>query len=429
MDALHGDMLELVRRLGVALAIGLMVGLERGWHERDLPEGKRIAGVRTFGIVGLLGGVAALLADEFGDWVLASLALALGALVTAAHWRAAPERGDFGITTLCVALLVFALGALAGAGDLEAAAIVGVVVTILLGAKAELHAWLHHIERRELFATMRLLLITVVALPILPDKGYGPWHALNPYKLWLMVVLIAGISYVGYFAVRLIGTRLGLMVTGLLGGLASSTAVTLNFSRVARRGEASPDVLAAGAIAASSMMFPRMLVVLAVVARPLALTLAPPLLTAALVGFVVSAWLARRGDTEGADEAIPRGPNPLDLRAAIQFGVLLAVIALAARAARDWVGAAGLYALAALSGLADVDAILLSLASMWSGNETSHATAAAGILIAAAVNSIVKPVLAAVVGGGRMGTLMGGGLALAFAAGGAVLWVTGVGQP
>lgn len=425
MDALNGETLDLLQRLGVALAIGLMVGLERGWHERDLPEGRRIAGVRTFGIIGLLGGAAALLSHQFGQWVVAALALALGALTTVAHWRAAPERGDLGITTLCVVLLVFALGALAGTGQFAVSAIAAVVVTILLGTKAELHASLRHIEREELFATMRLLLITVVVLPILPDKGYGPWEALNPYRIWLMVVLIAGISYVGYFAVRLIGARRGLLVTGLLGGLASSTAVAVGFARAARRSEESRDILAAGVIAASSMMFPRMLVVLAVVAPPLAVALSGPLLAAGLTGFAFSAWFARRGTAEAAEETRPGTRNPLELRAAIQFGLLLTAIILATRAVTAWVGEAGLYMLAALSGIADVDAILLSLASMWGGGGIAFATAATGILIAAAVNSMVKPILAAAIGGGSFGARVGAGLGFAIAAGGIVLWLTG----
>ncbi|MCG8695509.1 MAG: MgtC/SapB family protein, partial [Minwuiales bacterium] len=238
------DDLDLFVRLAVALASGMLIGLERGWEGRDLPEGSRIAGVRTFGLVGLLGGAVVLFAGDFSGVFLAAVALGLALFAAVAYWRASRIAADIGITTLVVLLLAFVLGALAGAGYLVPASAAAVVVAILLGIKPELHGILQRMDRTELLASLRLLLLSVVVLPVLPDQGYGPWQALNPYRIWWMVVLIAAISYAGYLSIRLIGTRRGILLTGLLGGLASSTAVTLSFARLAQRGAARPELLA-----------------------------------------------------------------------------------------------------------------------------------------------------------------------------------------
>lgn len=426
MPELDIDTLELLRRMGVALAAGLIIGLERGWHDRALEEGQRIAGVRTFGVIGLFGAGAAMLAEAFGGLVLAAAFVALGALLTVGHWRATADRRDFGITTLCVALVTFALGALAARGELVAAATGAVVVSLLLGIKAELHDSLRKLDRAELFATLRLLLITVVILPILPDQGYGPWQVLNPYRIWLMVVLIAGISYIGHFAVRLTGTRRGILATGLLGGMASSTAVTLNFGRLAKGNPRAGQPLAAGVVAASSMMFPRMLIILVAVAPDLAARLVWPLAFASVAGLSIVAWWSRSGGDRPEpteDGGAPVTRNPLDLRMALQFGALLVAIMLVARGAREWIGEEGVYAVAALSGIADVDAILLSLASMTGQGGISPVTAGLGILIAGAVNTAIKPILFSFAGGHRNALRIVAGLGSVLVAGAAGLWV------
>ncbi|MCW8928485.1 MAG: MgtC/SapB family protein, partial [Gammaproteobacteria bacterium] len=216
--------MELFERLAVALAIGLLIGIERGWHEREAGEGRRIAGLRTFGIIGLLGAVSGLLADELGELLLAATFIAFAALVIAAHVLESREDRDFGMTTPVAALLTFTLGTLAALGYTAVAGATAVVTATLLGLKPLLHRWIEQMEQRELYAIFKMLMISVVLLPILPNQGYGPWQALNPYEIWWMVVLIAGISFAGYFAVKIAGSRRGLVITGLFGGLASSTA-------------------------------------------------------------------------------------------------------------------------------------------------------------------------------------------------------------
>jgi len=420
------DNVTLLGRLGVALALGLLIGMERGWERRELPEGQRVAGFRTFGLISLLGGVTVLLAAQSQGLFLSAVVVVLGAAVALGYWRESAPGEDISVTTTIAALLAFGLGALAGNGQLTVAASTAVVVTLLLGFKPELHRLLQRIERQELLDTLRLLLISVVLLPILPDRGFGPWQVFNPYRLWWMVVLVAGISYAGYFGIKLLGKERGVLATGLLGGLASSTAVAVS---MARRGKDEPEMqhlLAAGVVTAAATMFPRMLVIVFAISPTLAAHLLWPLLLASLAAFVAAAWYAWRSGREklrdGGEEL--KASNPLELRMALQFGLLLAVIMVLARAAREWMGAPGLYGLAAVSGLVDVDAITLSVASMAERGETTTAIAAAVILIPAAVNTAVKPVLVTVICGARMGLRVAAPLFVALLAGALGLWMS-----
>jgi uncharacterized membrane protein (DUF4010 family) len=229
------------------------------------------------------------------------------------------------VTGLVAALLTFCLGALAGMGEMAAASSTAVVATLLLGFKPELHGIIRRLERLELLATLRLLLISVVLLPVLPNAGFGPWQAFNPYRTWRMVVLVAGVSYVGYFAIRVFGEKRGLMMTALCGGLVSSTAVTVNLARHARDQTADPNLLAAGVATATAMMFPRMLVVVGAVSLPLAISLAKPLLTAGLLTLGSAIWFSLRGRTVSETDSDDEPGNPLDLKIALQFGLFLAL--------------------------------------------------------------------------------------------------------
>jgi len=420
------DNVTLLGRLGVALALGLLIGMERGWERRELAEGQRVAGFRTFGLISLMGGVTVLLAANAQGLFLSAVVVVLGAAVVLGYWRESTPGEDISLTTTIAALLAFGLGALAGNGQLTVAASTAVVITLLLGFKPELHRLLQRIERQELLDTLRLLLISVVLLPILPDKGFGPWQVFNPYRLWWMVVLVAGISYAGYFGIRLLGRQRGVLATGLLGGLASSTAVTVS---MARRGKDEPemqDLLAAGVVTAAAMMFPRMLVIVAAISPAVAARLLWPLLAAGLAAFAAAGWYVCRSDQKKLSESGERlkPSNPLGLGMALQFGLLLAVIMVLARAVREWMGDPGLYGLAAVSGLVDVDAITLSVASMAKRGETTTAIAAAVILIPAAVNTAVKPALVTAICGARMGLRVAVPLLAALLTGALGLWIS-----
>jgi len=392
--------------LSVALAVGLLVGVERGWKARGAEEGQRVAGIRTYGLIGLLGGGCALLAGQLGALLIGlmfiGLAGALSAVYVVTHRS---DDADVGITSLIASLLTFVFGALAGLGEVAVAGASAVVTTLLLGYKPLLHHWVKALEAKELSAALKLLLISVVLLPVLPNRGYGPWQALNPYEIWWMVVLVATISFVGYFAIKIGGTRKGALFTGLFGGLASSTALTLHFSRASRADGATAPVLATGILLACGTMFPRMFLVAGVLNVQLLQPLLAPVLVMALMVYAPALfyWRSLRQRETGAAASLS---NPLELTTAVSFGALLALVMLLGRALQAWLGDTGVLMLAAASGVADVDAITLSLARM-SQDELAIRVAVTGILIAAAVNSVVKGGMATVIGGRRIGLRVG----------------------
>ena len=419
---IHPENLRLVERLAVALAIGLLIGLERGWERRELLEGQRAAGFRTFGMIGLLGGVTVQIGGSSQGLVLAVVAAAVSIFAALGYWRE-PWRGeDVSITGVVAALLTFCLGALAGIGDMTAASSTAVVVTLLLGFKPELHGMIRRIERLELLATLRLLLISVVLLPILPDEGFGPWQAFNPYRIWWMVVLVAGVSYVGYFANKVLGERRGILMTALCGGLVSSTAVTVSLARHAEDRTTVPDLLSAGVATATAMMFPRTLVVVGAVSLPLAISLARPLLSAGLLSLGAGVWFFSRSgparEGTGGDEP----GNPLDLKIALQFGLFLAATMVLTRGAIYSAGNSGLYVLAALTGLVDVDAMSLSCASMVSRGQLPITAAADAILLVTVTNTMLKPLIVIKIGDMRMAWRVATAMAVALIGGGAALW-------
>ena len=412
--------------LAVALAIGLLIGVERGWHEREAREGTRIAGLRTFALMGLLGGGSALLAERLGPWVLGLAFLGLTLTLVTAH-VATLRRGDadVGITSLVAGLLTFVLAALAALGEAEVAAAAAVVATLLLSAKEQLHRWVGALEAKELRAAIELLLISVVVLPILPNTGYGPWQALNPYTIWWMVVLIASISFAGYVAVKIAGAQRGVAYTGLFGGLASSTALTLHFARLARSGGSTASTLAMGILLACGTMFPRMLLVAGIVSPPLARLLVVPAAVMAFLTYLPALWYWRRGTDRSQDTAALLN-NPLGLKTAVSFGLLLALIMLLGKALQVWFGEAGVLVLAGAAGITDVDAITLSLARLTHGDLPLR-VAAMGVVIAAVVNSLTKGAMAAVIGGRAVG--LRAALPLLIAAAGGLIatgwWVWG----
>jgi uncharacterized membrane protein (DUF4010 family) len=412
--------MEQLINLGIALALGLLVGIERGWKERAAEEGSRIAGIRTFGLLGLLGGLWALLAEDMGNILLGISFLALTGILIAAYWRVYRADQDIGITTLVAALVTFALGALAVRNQIHIA-ITGAVVTVtLLSLKPTLHSWLRRLAPEEFYAALKLLLISVVLLPVLPNQGYGPWQALNPYQVWWMVVLIASLSFAGYLAMKMAGTERGILLTGLFGGVVSSTATTLTFARLAGQIHMG-RVLSVGTLIASATMFPRVLIEVGIVNPALLTHLAAPLGLITLVAAGYSVWLWRTtGDTH--ETATLRLKNPLQLKSALQFGLLLAAIMLLAEAFRAWLGEPGIYLLAALSGLADVDAITLSLANMARADLAAD-VASRAILLAALVNTLVKGILVFVIAGGSMAKHFAPGLVLMLVAGAGSLFL------
>lgn len=391
---------ELFERLALALAIGLLMGVERGWDKREDPDGHRAAGIRTFSLIGLFGGIVGWFSLSVGPLALLGGFVAVSAIIVSGYIMRARTKPEVGFTTEIAELTAFALAALAAMGEGQAAAAGGVVATAFLGAKEVLHAWIRRLELLELRAVIKLLLISVVLLPVLPNQGYGPGEVLNPYKLWLLVVMVAFISFLGYFAIKIAGPRIGSLLTGVFGGLASSTALTVSFARMGKITPGMQPVLAAGITVANSTMYLRLWAIVFILNQPIGIQLAPALGAMAVAGFIGSWLLWRAREDEGKPGATTLS-NPFELGMAVKFAILLALVMIASKLLQSWAGTAGVYLLSAVAGLADVDAIALSMVQM-GGRDVALTVAATAITIAAFVNTGVKVALVGGLCGGMM---------------------------
>jgi len=400
-------------------AIGLLIGVER---ERK-PSAK--AGVRTFPLITLFGTLAGALA-EMGEspWLVAVGLLLVGLGIISAY-RNAPPEPDHGTTTVMAVLIAYGLGVMCWYGEATLAVMLAIGVTALLYFKPELHSTLERFERRDLLAVLQFAALTFLVLPVLPDHGYGPYGVLNPYRVWLMVVLVSGLSLAGYIALRLTRPGRGLALVGVLGGLISSTATTLVYARRAR--EAIFSIPAAGVILVANLaVFVRVAVVSAIVAPRAAIGLLFFLVPALVAGgLAVLVFWRQLGD--GGEAPLPEVKNPTELRASLGFGALFAVVLFLAAWLSDAAGSRGLYALAAVSGLTDVDAITLSSLRLFGLDRLGLPQLVAAIAIAITSNMVFKFALALAVGGKALaGRLAAPGL-IALAAGGAglaLLWMS-----
>ncbi|MCG6236334.1 MgtC/SapB family protein [Vibrio diabolicus] len=379
---------HLIWNLLIALLLGAIVGTQRGWVMRNSVEGSRVAGIRTFSLVGLLGGLVGILANIYTPLLIGFALIALVILTCIAFVIQQKKSGDVSITGVVSIMVVFVLGNLAVSGEAVLAAAAAVITAVVLDNKRELHQALQKLQEYELDAALRLLLISIVMLPLLPNQSYGPWNALNPYEIWWMVVLIASISFVGYFAIKIGGAKRGILFTSVFAGLSSSTALTLQFSHLSREQASISPLLASGILLSCGTMFPRLLIVLSVINPQLVKLLWPIVMVMMVALYIPAWWIWRRSEVEQIEQS-NKQTNPLALQSALFFGLVLAVIMLLAHALSDWFGNAGVLILSALSGITDVDAISLTLGRQ-STQTLSVTTAALGILIAASVNTIVK---------------------------------------
>ncbi len=410
---------EVAQSLATALAVGLLIGLERGWRDRNRAEGTRIAGLRTFALVGLLGGGAALLGPALGPWPMAAALASLAALLAVSYGRATEETGSVSLTGAVAALLTFVLGALAASGFPVPAVAAAVVTALILGMKTTLHQGLRRIEPAELASGLQLLVLSLVVLPLLPDRNLGPMDALNPYRLWWAVVLVAALSMGGHFAMRLGGPQRGMLWAGLIAGLASSTAATFALARQGRTQPALAATAATAIVAACAMMFMRMAVVVVALQPDLSGRLAVPLIALGATTFA-AAWFSWRVQAARRVAAkLPLDPDapPFDLRSVLAFGALLAVVALVVRYAVQVLGTPGLLAVAGIAGLADVDAITISTIRMHGQGIVDAQTATLAALLAAAANLIFKGAVAWIVGGSEIGRSVARAFAAVLSAG------------
>lgn len=378
--------LETAWQLLGAMLCGALIGMQREFVGQREPH-PSFAGVRTLTLIALLGALSTQLGERLGWWLPCITFVGLVTLVSVSHFLRQAE--DPGLTTEVVSLLTFLVGVTMVEGAAQIAVAVTIVMTGLLSIKRPLHEFARRLSEADVNATLKFALVSLVILPLLPNRTFGPYDVLNPYAIWLMVVLISGISFLGYVLIQFAGPTRGLALTGLLGGLVSSTAVTLSAAQRSRAGNTVAGPLALSALIASTALFPRTLIVVAVVNPKLLLTVAWPVAGMGLVGAAASGLLAHQVRHNATMKSAVEFTNPFLLREAIRFGVLFAVVLVVVQLAQQFLGTVGLYLAGMIAGIGDVDPITLSLARM-SAHGTPALFAARTIVIAVISNTVVK---------------------------------------
>jgi uncharacterized membrane protein (DUF4010 family) len=384
-----------IESLALALGLGLLVGLQREWSAHPL------AGIRTFALITVLGTLLGMLSQTFGLWLLAA---GLGGVVTLlvagkvlAHLS---HQDELGLTTEIAALVMYGVGAALAQEQTALGLIIGGGVAVLLQWKQPLHTLVGGFREADIRAIFNLVLIALVILPILPDQSYGPYGVLNPFEIWLMVVLIVGVSLGGYIAYKFFGARAGTLLGGVLGGMISSTATTVSYARRTRHTDEAVGLAALVIVTASTIVFGRVIFEIAVVAPELLYGMAPPLLIVmAVMGGLAAVLYKVRGS---ASEQVPLDEDPSQLGPAVIFGLLYAAILFAVAAGRQWFGDRGLYVVAILSGLTDMDAITLSTAQLIKRGQLDVPTGWRMILLASLSNLVFKGAAVALLGHPRL---------------------------
>jgi len=386
------DSKQVILSFLVAVLLGFLIGLER--ERKREQQGSIFAGIRTFPLIALFGAVIGTLTQTISPWVLVASFLPLGVLIALAYWRETVGEKVGGTTEVAV-LVAYGLGVLAGYGEFVPALAGSVITTGMLSMRTELRRLADAVSREDLYAVVQFAVVSLVVLPLVPNETFGPWGVWNPRTIWLLVVLISGLSFVGYVASKLIGATRGIGWSGLLGGLASSTAVTMSFSERSKKQPTLGIVYAIGVLAASAVMVPRLWVLLGVLQPRLILPTLIPLGVLFVITTVGGLTALRRRNQEHLEGA--KVNNPFELRTALQFAVLFSIILLVAKAAQVYLGEQGLYLASALAGVTQLDAITLTLAHQVGSGLDVH-VAARSLAIAAASNSLFKAGLAMTIG-------------------------------
>lgn len=393
-------------RFAAALLIGALIGLEREFVQQRSGE-QEFGGIRTFALIALLGAVAAFLTDQYGPLIFLAVYLGLILLLWASLLASSMRGVEEGITTEVTALLVPLFGAMMIWNQPAVAAALGVITALILALKPRLHGAARRMSAEDLRATLEFSIITAVVLPLLPNEGFGPFGVLNPFQIWLLVVFISGIGFLGYVLMKYLGPERGVGITGLLGGLVSSTATTLSFAGRSKTNAGLSTVLAQGILIASCVMFPRVLIEVAVVNPELVRQVVVPLAAMLIAGVITVYILWRRGRAEEtADHGGVELSNPLRLKTAITFGLVFAVVLVAVEAANEYFGSAGVYVASILAGITDVDSITLSVSNLSLKGLLDARVAAIAIILATIMNTIAKAVMAMVLGTPRLRRLV-----------------------
>lgn len=407
---------SLFAQLAISMLLGLLIGLQR--ERAEAP----IGGIRTFPLIAAFGTLCGWLALEHGGWIVAAGLIALaGLLVVSNLMLARGGNHDAGQTTEVAALVLFGIGAYVVFGEMPVAVALGAAVAILLHYKDPLHAFAAKIGERDVTAIMQFALKSLVILPVLPNQTYGPYDVLNPFEIWLMVVLIVGISLIGYVAYKLLGAKEGAVLGGVIGGLVSSTATTVSFARRAATTPKSAGLAALVIMIASGIVYLRVITEVSVVASGHIRQIVPPLAAMFVASAVISGVLYLLCRDRYA--AMAQQGNPADLRMAMMFAGMYALVSFAVAAMKTEFGVQALYPVAVLSGLTDMDAITLSSSQLVNQGRLEPATAWRIILVASLSNLVFKGIMVAVIGGRVLLKYVALAFGTAIAAGCAVLWL------
>lgn len=388
---------DLLLPLLVTGSLGALIGLERQWESQsENPVREVTVGVRTFTFWALLGAVCAFLSANGHPHVFLFGLFALAGWLGIFLYFASKEQAGSGFTTAATGLLTYLLGGLVVAGEARTALVVTVVTILLLASKPTLHQISRKFTAEDARMALQFLAVTGAVLPLVPDQDFGPMGAFNPRSVWLMVVMVSGLGFLGYIAVRLLGASRGIALTGLAGGLASSTATTLSMSKMSKeRPELAKDCTLALIIACTIMLW-RVEVLVLAISPELAGHLFWAFFAMSIPGAVFAGWHFLRGRGESPAEGEYK--NPLSLKVALQFGLLYAVVVLVVKYAAAQFGGAGILVVSFFSGLTDLDAIALSLSNFFRDSQVGFSVAAQGVVLAAVANSLMKAVLAAMLG-------------------------------
>ena len=412
---------QVIKSILIAVGLGFMIGMQRAIYHLSQDE-KSFAGSRTFSLIAMVGYMAGYLDTDFGGIAMMVGVLA-GAVILAAYYFKVTNMEGYGSTTHFAAIATYLLGVMVSLGQEKYAIFLGVLIIVLLEIKPKLQRFEAKITPSDINAAVLLLAMTFLVLPVLPDRMIGPYQLFNPYKTWLMAVIISAISFVGYAAIKILGHKKGLFLTGALGGLVSSTAVSVSMSRLAVTQKRFAVHFAAAIAIACTFMFLRVLILVFVVNPEMAADLLVPFSAASAGGLAYTWYLYRTARSGSVSVGDTFARNPLQLSEAIKFGILFGIVYGAVAFVQTRYGDIGVYVVSMLSGITDVDAVTLTLAQLAEEGSLKTVAAMNGIIIASVVNSLVKLGIVCWVAGWRLGWQLARYFLVTLAMLGAGMWI------
>lgn len=414
--------LTLFQQFGIAILLGSLIGLER--EQKQQIYGYEIfGGLRTFALISLSGALAMFL-STYSAVLSGIVTVALFTIIIFSYFSASKNHGKVGVTSEIAAVVAYMIGILCGMESFLLATCIAIATIAILHFKQPLHKWAHHIKNEEIVSTIQFIVITFIILPLLPNKGFGPYEFFNPYIVWLIIVFISGISFASYIAIKLFGPKRGIGLTGFLAGFISSTALTLSFSGQSKKNKTIIDPYVVAIVVASSAMFFRILLEVAVLNRELLATLILPMSAMGGVGLLSALffWFKDRKVPEGSQKHFESMHSPFRLAPAVKFGLFFALILFLVKFSESVIGNKGLYMTSVLSGVLDVDAITVSVSTL-AKTEIAKLSATYAIIIATMVNTVAKGMIVLALGNRKVAIkilvvfalmLVAGGISLIF---------------